>query len=97
MAVGLVQAEHERARDPRALLDPQEAVEVAGHPVDVGAEMDVRVEDLDVRRGSSARTTSSKLSRSDLRAGEHVLHQAPESTDSQGRLRLAAAATFARR
>ena len=46
--VGLVEAEHERARDPVQLLSRDQLVEVADHPVDVGAEMDVRVEDLGI-------------------------------------------------
>ena len=98
MAVGLVQAEHERARDPGALLDLQEAFEVAGHPVDVGTEMDVRVEDLDAVRQLRAHDRLEALEER-LRAGEHVLHQAPESTDSNrdSAAQVAAAATFARR
>jgi hypothetical protein len=49
MPVGLVEAEHERSRDPVQLLSRDELVEVADHSIDVGAEMDVRVEDLGVR------------------------------------------------
>ena len=49
MPVGLVEAEHERARDAVALLPLEELVEVADHSVHVGPQMDVRVEDLDVR------------------------------------------------
>ena len=49
VAVGLVEAEHERARDPVALLALDELVEVADHAVHVRPQMDVRVEDLDVR------------------------------------------------
>ena len=44
--VGLVEAEHERSRDSVQLLAGDQLVEVSDHPVDVGAEMDVRVEDL---------------------------------------------------
>ena len=50
VAVGLVEAEHERAGDPVPLLAGDQLVEVAEPPVDVGAEMDVRVEDLEVLR-----------------------------------------------
>ena len=46
MAVGLVEAEHERARDAVALHQRLELVVVADHPVDVVAEVEVRVEDL---------------------------------------------------
>ncbi len=46
MPVGLVEAEHERAGDPVCGHDPLERVVVADHPVDVVAEMEVRVEDV---------------------------------------------------
>ena len=46
MAVGLVEAEHERARDPVALHQLLELVVLAGHAVDVASEMQVRVEDV---------------------------------------------------
>ena len=45
MPVGLVEAEDVRARDPVRALDRKQLVGVADHPVDVLAEMDVRVED----------------------------------------------------
>ncbi len=44
--VGLVEAEHECARDPEAPLDPLELLVVAAEAVEVGAEVDVRVEDV---------------------------------------------------
>ena len=50
VAVGLVEAEHERARDPVLRHQLLEALVVADHPVDVGAEMEVRVEDVGARR-----------------------------------------------
>ena len=43
--VGLVEAEDERAGDPVRALDLEQLVAVADHPVDVLAEMDVRVEE----------------------------------------------------
>ena len=46
VAVGLVEAEHERPRDAEARLDPLEFVVVAAEAVDVVAEVDVGVEDL---------------------------------------------------
>ena len=45
--VGLVQAEHEAARDPVRPVDPLEVLVDPGHAVDVVPEVDVRVEDLD--------------------------------------------------
>jgi hypothetical protein len=45
VAVGLVHAEHERPRDAVPVHHPEEIVELADHPVDVVAEVDVRVED----------------------------------------------------
>ena len=45
VAVGLVQAEHERALDPVPVLQLDQVVVAPGHPVDVVAEVDVRVED----------------------------------------------------
>ena len=55
MPVGLVEAEDVRARDPVRALDGKQLVGVAGHPVDVLAEMDVRVEDGRSRRQLGAR------------------------------------------
>ena len=49
MAVGLVEAEHERARDPVLGHQLLELVVVADHAVDVGAEVEVRVEDVGAR------------------------------------------------
>ena len=46
VAVGLVEAEHERARDPEPLLDPLELAVIAAKAVDVVPEMDVGVEDV---------------------------------------------------
>ncbi len=46
MAVGLVEAEHERAPDAVARHHLLEPVVVAHHPVDVVAEVEVRVEEL---------------------------------------------------
>ena len=54
MPVGLVQAEHERARDPVAGHDPLELVVVADHPVDVVAEVEVGVEDVRAGRELAA-------------------------------------------
>ena len=45
MPVGLVEAEHEGARDAVARLELLELVVVADHPVDVLTEVQVRVED----------------------------------------------------
>ena len=50
MAVGLVEAEHERPRDPVVGHHPPELVVIADHPVDIGAEMEVRVEHVGARR-----------------------------------------------
>ena len=46
MPVGLVEAEHERARDRVLVHQREQLVVVADHAVDVVAEMEVRVEDL---------------------------------------------------
>jgi hypothetical protein len=54
VAVGLVHAEHERPRDSVARHDAFELVVVAGHSVDVVAEVQVRVEDLRIRRQLAA-------------------------------------------
>jgi hypothetical protein len=48
--VDLVHAEHEAARNSVAIEDPLEVLVDPGHPVDVVAEVDVRVEDLHVLR-----------------------------------------------
>ena len=79
MPVGLVEAEHEGARDPVCALDPQQLVEIAAHAVDVGAEMDVRVEELHVRRQLRAHDVLEALDEGQ-RAPKDVLHE-PESTD----------------
>ena len=50
VAVGLVEAEHERPRDPVPRHDGLERVVVADHPVDVVSEVEVRVEDVRARR-----------------------------------------------
>ena len=50
MPIGLVEAEHEGPGDPVPRLAGDQLVEVADPSVDVGAEMDVRVEDLEVVR-----------------------------------------------
>jgi hypothetical protein len=81
--VGLVEAEHERARDPVRPLDPQQLVEIAAHAVDVGAEMDVRVEDLGPRRQLRAHELLEALDKA-LRAPKDVLHE-PESTATSAR------------
>jgi hypothetical protein len=44
MAVRLVHAEHEGAAHPVPIHDAQQLFVVADHPVDVVAEMDVRIE-----------------------------------------------------
>ena len=49
MAVRLVHAEHEAARDAGHVVEPLELLVDADLAVDVVAEMDVRVEDLGVR------------------------------------------------
>ena len=46
VAVGLVEAEHEAARDPVLVHAPHEVVVDPDHAVDVGAEMGMGVEDL---------------------------------------------------
>ena len=46
--VGLVEAEHEGARDPVAVHDADELLVAPDHPVDVRAEVRVGVEDLEV-------------------------------------------------
>ena len=71
--VGLVEAEHERARDSVSLLARDQLVEVADHPVDVGAEMDVRVEDLGARGQLRAHDRLEALDER-LRAQQDVLH-----------------------
>ena len=48
MPVGLVEAEHERAADAVLVHHPEQLVRPSAHSVDVVAEMDVRVEDLEV-------------------------------------------------
>ena len=73
VAVGLVEAEHERARDPVPLLPRDQLVEVADHPVDVGAEMDVRVEDLGARGQLRAHDRLEALDER-LGAQQDVLH-----------------------
>ena len=50
MPVGLVQAEHEAAGDAEPVHQLLELLVAADHPVDVVSEMDVRVEDVRVRR-----------------------------------------------
>ena len=50
VAVRLVEAEHEGARDPVPGHHLLEVVVVADHPVDVGAEVEMRVEDVRARR-----------------------------------------------
>ena len=50
MAVGLVEAEDEGARDPVGGHDRLEQLVVADHAVDVVAEVEVRVEDVGARR-----------------------------------------------
>ena len=64
---------------PCAPLDPQQLVEIAAHPVDVGAEMDVRVEELGVLRQLGAHEVLEALDEGP-RAPKDVLHE-PESTD----------------
>ena len=46
MAVGLVHAEHEAARDAVGVADPLEVLVDPDHAVDVVAEMDVDIEDV---------------------------------------------------
>ena len=55
MPVGLVEAEDERPRDAVRALDREQLVAVTDHPVDVVAEMDVRVEDRRPGRQLGAR------------------------------------------
>jgi hypothetical protein len=50
MPVGLVEAEHEAAGDAEPVHQLLELLVASDHPVDVVAEMDVRVEDVRVRR-----------------------------------------------
>ena len=50
MPVGLVEAEDETARDAVAVEQSLELLEAADHPVDVAAEMRVRVEDVGTGR-----------------------------------------------
>ena len=73
MAVGLVETEHERSGESIALLARHQLVEVADPPVDVGAEMDMRVEDLQVLRKLCADELLEALDER-LRAQKHVLH-----------------------
>ena len=54
MPVGLVEAEHEGARDAVLRHQGLELVVVADHPVDVVAEMQVSVEDVRARRKQRA-------------------------------------------
>ena len=54
MAIGLVEAERERSRDPVPRHHGFELVVVADHPVDVVAEMEVDVEDRRARRDQAA-------------------------------------------
>ena len=53
-ALGLVEAEHVRARHAVAVHPADELVVDADHPVDVVAEMRVRVEDVELRRQAGA-------------------------------------------
>jgi hypothetical protein len=48
MPIRLVEAEHEATRDPVAVHQPLEFAVLAAEPVDVGAEVDMSVEDLGV-------------------------------------------------
>ena len=73
VAVGLVEAEHERPGDPVPLLAGDQLVEVADPPVDVGAEMDVGVEDLEVLRKLVADQLLEALDER-LRPQKDVLH-----------------------
>ena len=52
--VGLVEAEHVRARDAVAVHPAEQLVVDADHPVDVVAEMRVRVEDVEIGRQAGA-------------------------------------------
>ena len=74
MAVRLVQAEHEAARDPVTVVDGHQIVVAAAEPVDVLAEMDVRVEDLGTfrkRREQHPRVVVDQC----LRASERFVHR----------------------
>ena len=73
VTVGLVEAEHERSRDPVPLLARDQLVEIADPPVDVGAEMDVRVEDLELLRKLLADQLLEALDER-LRPQQYVLH-----------------------
>ena len=63
MPVGLVEAEHEAARDAVAVHHPLELLVVPDHPVDVVPEMGVRVEDVGAA-GSSVRSSASNCEKS---------------------------------
>ena len=73
VAVDLVHAEHEAARDPVGLVDPLEVLVDPGHAVDVVAEVDVRVEDLGALR-QLARQLVVVAGDQRLRFLEHLLH-----------------------
>src|SRR5262249_32152457 len=74
MAVGLVHAEHERARDPVAVHEALELLVAAGHAVEVVAEMEVRVEDLGAFGQLAAELLVPAFDEL-LRALERVLHR----------------------
>src|SRR5947208_414329 len=73
MAVLLVHAEHEAARDPITVVDPLEVVVKADEPVDVMPEVNVRVEDLGAFR-QLPRELLVVAGYERLRFLEHVVH-----------------------
>src|SRR5205085_8181277 len=90
--VGLVEAEHEGARDAEPGLDPLELGVVAAEAVDVGAEVDVRVEDVRACGKLAPELLLPRLHEL-LRASVRLLH-APESS---ARVSAAAAMDSCRR
>jgi hypothetical protein len=78
VTVGLVEAEHEGPRDPVVRHQLLEPVVVADHPVDVGAQMEMRVEDVGAGREHSA--DLGVVERRELECPVHDVGHAPTLT-----------------
>ena len=83
MTVGLVEAEHERPGDAVGVEQPDELLVAPDHPVDVVAEVRVRVEDLQagrqVRRSRSSHPAATSRARSSASTSRNLSPGVPAS------------------
>ena len=83
-SIGLVEAEHERARDAVAVHDPDQFLVTPDHSVDVRAEVGVGVEDLEIGREIGAQPLVPR--RSDLPCSLERVHRVESSRPSPARV-----------